>query len=516
MQVQHFYGISQAHTLKYWVTSFFLCTLKLYQFRGFDEKRLTPLPEVDSALTILERVTAAQTSLDRKPHYKEEFKRLFHSKMSEAVLVDSFWWFFLNRFHPSKMVQPKLFNRIAHNYVKLLLSAKHPKYRDVFFQTYADKLAQGMYATFCAAFPDSWRQFQGDFIANICDLTSLWVVGTKPAPGSWQKWNFEKLEPKDLRKEEIMKQDSKKGNLLNLDFSASDVIQSNDGMSSQAPSEFGLSQKGSKLDRRAKVVSPSNASISSSAMKDHLTTSQQDVDHGSIDIVAQAQSSGSDVFSEKEKKVAKGTSLQPIQEQDFEDAQTPSSSPVRHPKLPNRATEKKSKGSKPGGVTPSGGNSYNKGVPPKSALKSASVDTRVSQTSLPHKSTSSVGISESRKMKESHPATEGPTFSKCVFNVSGQSPLVKHFLQKKGLEKKAGIDFFLQRTEIDKLPPYPLQITNFFQGRRRENSLMARPREVKRLSDLLVLELLKDPDEVNTGAAQAVEEALLQQDRESP
>ncbi|PIK59663.1 hypothetical protein BSL78_03394 [Apostichopus japonicus] len=135
--------------------------VELYQFRGFDNKKLTPLPDLDSAITILMRVTDAQRSLDKKPHYKEEFKRLFHSKMSEAVLIDSFWWFFLNRYHPSKMVQPKLFNRIAHNYVKLLLSANHPKYRDVFFQGYADLLAQGMYAAFCAAFPDSWRQFQG-------------------------------------------------------------------------------------------------------------------------------------------------------------------------------------------------------------------------------------------------------------------------------------------------------------------------------------------------------------------
>lgn len=37
---------------------------------------------------------------------------------------------------------------------------------------------------------------------------------------------------------------------------------------------------------------------------------------------------------------------------------------------------------------------------------------------------------------------------------------------------------------------------------------MGHPREVKKLSDLLVLELLKDQGEVSTGAAQAVEEAL--------
>lgn len=57
---------------------------------------------------------------------------------------------------------------------------------------------------------------------------------------------------------------------------------------------------------------------------------------------------------------------------------------------------------------------------------------------------------------QSHPVSEGPTFAKCIFNSSGQSPLVKHFLQRQGLQKRAGTEILLQRTEIDQLPPYPL------------------------------------------------------------
>lgn len=53
---------------------------------------------------------------------------------------------------------------------------------------------------------------------------------------------------------------------------------------------------------------------------------------------------------------------------------------------------------------------------------------------------------------QSHPATEGPTFIKHVFNVEGRSPLVAHFMKQQGLERTAGMDVLLQRTEIDKLP----------------------------------------------------------------
>ncbi len=53
-------------------------------------------------------------------------------------------------------------------------------------------------------------------------------------------------------------------------------------------------------------------------------------------------------------------------------------------------------------------------------------------------------------------AGKGPEFQKVVFDLHGQSPLVKHFLQNKRLAKDSGTSVLVQRTEIDKLPPYPL------------------------------------------------------------
>lgn len=36
-------------------------------------------------------------------------------------------------------------------------------------------------------------------------------LGTKPVPRIWDKWNFKALEPKDMRKDEQIKQDASKG-----------------------------------------------------------------------------------------------------------------------------------------------------------------------------------------------------------------------------------------------------------------------------------------------------------------
>ncbi|XP_071954578.1 uncharacterized protein [Antedon mediterranea] len=145
---------------------------------------------------------------------------------------------------------------------------------------------------------------------------------------------------------------------------------------------------------------------------------------------------------------------------------------------------------------------------------------------------------------------ESTQFSKSAFNVCGQSPLMQHFMRQKKLDKRAGMDIYLQRTEIKSLPPlnaptyrelinetyhsireldqnyqemheeglreHAQFLTKQKENRksllRKEKLLMAKPREVKRLSDLLVLELLKDEDEVSTGAALSVQAALMNQE----
>ena len=54
---------------------------------------------------------------------------------------------------------------------------------------------------------------------------------------------------------------------------------------------------------------------------------------------------------------------------------------------------------------------------------------------------------------QSHPIGRGPDFVRGAFNIYGQSPLVAHFLRMRRLETDAGINFRVQRTQMQNLPP---------------------------------------------------------------
>lgn len=124
-----------------------------------------------------------------------------------------------------------------------------------------------------------------------------------------------------------------------------------------------------------------------------------------------------------------------------------------------------------------------------------------------------------------------------------------HFLRVKNLAREAGQTFRVQRTEQENLPPLDaptyrdvikesfktvrdsekkyqemydrsLKESVMFGKKQREmlkdhlrkqESLLSQPNEVKRLSDLLMLEFRKDPDSLSTGATQALERALMAQ-----
>ena len=49
-------------------------------------------------------------------------------------------------------------------------------------------------------------------------------------------------------------------------------------------------------------------------------------------------------------------------------------------------------------------------------------------------------------------------FARAVFDTCGHSPLVRHYLERKGLLKSSGYSMLVKRTEVDRLPPYPLEM----------------------------------------------------------
>ncbi|XP_053111867.1 protein FAM227A isoform X2 [Hemicordylus capensis] len=80
-------------------------------------------------------------------------------------------------------------------------------------------------------------------------------------------------------------------------------------------------------------------------------------------------------------------------------------------------------------------------------------DVQVSQNK--HRSKQKKKLKIALLPKESHPACSGPEFTWHYLNISGHSPLIQHFLQKRHAEPKTGCDIFIPRREICK--PIPAQ-----------------------------------------------------------
>ncbi|KAM6246188.1 protein FAM227B-like [Spheniscus humboldti] len=108
-----------------------------------------------------------------KPSNHSIWRSLFLSKSSIALLQDSFWWWFLQKFKPNQEDQDHLFDRIADFVANFLLVPRDDK--DAFFQVYPDCLSQVIYCAFYEAFPESIKCFDDDFKDGLVDLIFQWI-----------------------------------------------------------------------------------------------------------------------------------------------------------------------------------------------------------------------------------------------------------------------------------------------------------------------------------------------------
>ncbi|XP_061167796.1 protein FAM227A-like [Saccostrea echinata] len=506
--------------------------VELHQYPGYDSTELTALPDEIPLVEMLEKAVAAHMQLHKKPDYRPEFEKWFYSEMSQAVCSDIFWYLFLDKFQSSKNSQVKLFNRAAYNYVKLMLYVRNPQYRDVFFKDYPTLVAQAIYAAYCHSFPDSYRQFNEQFKEDLVTLVYSWIAGIKPASRCWLLWNFNKLEPPNIKqREELMNREKNKKPSMSLNFDFLDSLFSsnasqytsttslNQSMSKSSMQSFG-GRRGKKLSRGLNRRGSIQSSVSISS-KQHLQSPGSSHDGAIIDYVSENQRlggygkkpspSGSQMGKERAVDPRKlRDALTPIRETTYEeDAQ----------QLDTHRGDKTS---------------------------TVSVALTKAPTKVP-----------GRKLCESHPACGGPDYVKSVFNINGQSPLVVHFLRMKGLQYDAGTDVLVQRTEIQNLPPLDAptyrdviresfkkardiekQYDEFIEKnfkehvetmmrnriadkrhRELEKLLLSNPKEVKRLTELIILEQEKDlesdsaeparaEDSLSAGADTAIENSL--------
>ncbi|KAK7490847.1 hypothetical protein BaRGS_00017903 [Batillaria attramentaria] len=530
--------------------------VELHQFPGYDPVELTPLPGNTGASDILQIVVNASVNLDKKPTYQPEFERLFFSPMSQALLMDTFWYIFLEHFQSMPEAQQKLFNRVAHNYVKLMLFAKNPLFRDTFLKDYPSLMSQAVYAAFCHCFPDSFRQFGEDFKNSVMFLVFGWMAGIRPSPRSWETWNFAKLEPPNIRtRGDTTNKKKKPGLAFNFDYLDSLVS----GRPSQYASSLSLNQSASKSSqgsnrgkhaRQRKRVgsirlhgshsSPGPDKQSPSSSNDNTAITAR-----LIDTVAEAQRNP--LKSTARDSIDSHRSCGKLTARDGSDTQRTQQTRVT---------------GKDGGV---------EGLSPirELAAEEDNLEKKTSQFSI--SAMQDTSREKEKPVMKSHPACKGPKLLRAAFNTNGRSPLVAHFLRMRHLAADLNLVVRINRTQIESLPPYPflcslkLSVWHFttlslttvtldaptyqdviressktikaiekqFQEmyaknqreaaafreeyvakmrdyRQREAALLSSRVEVKRLSELIILEQKKG-DSFSAGANQAMEEALMNQ-----
>ncbi|XP_062596033.1 protein FAM227B-like [Saccostrea cucullata] len=174
---------------------------KAQNFNGQSPRLKTLMLVLTVHRVILHRVTKAQNF---NPGFKKFWKKLFLSEASVAVMQDTFWWFFLNRFdRHSEDEKNLLYDRIADSFVGLFASI-HKDVKDKFLSVYPDCLAQAIYMAYWTAFPESHAKMDESFKQDLLNVVHEWVTGLKPVPGTWKTWNIQKMEakaPKGLERE---------------------------------------------------------------------------------------------------------------------------------------------------------------------------------------------------------------------------------------------------------------------------------------------------------------------------
>uniref|UniRef100_R4G9E6 Family with sequence similarity 227 member A n=1 Tax=Anolis carolinensis TaxID=28377 RepID=R4G9E6_ANOCA len=97
--------------------------VELFQYPGYSKEETTPLPNGVQLDDILEKVIQAQrkTSIAQTSWSLKMLRKFLSAPCIQAILLDSFWWQFLQLYHPNREIQGYLFERIAENYSRILL-----------------------------------------------------------------------------------------------------------------------------------------------------------------------------------------------------------------------------------------------------------------------------------------------------------------------------------------------------------------------------------------------------------
>nr|XP_016849180.1 PREDICTED: protein FAM227A [Anolis carolinensis] len=179
--------------------------VELFQYPGYSKEETTPLPNGVQLDDILEKVIQAQrkTSIAQTSWSLKMLRKFLSAPCIQAILLDSFWWQFLQLYHPNREIQGYLFERIAENYSRILLGCHKVSNQEHILIFFPSIVSQAVYTCFCYSFPRSWFNTP-EFKAQLCDVFSEWFGGILHAPGSYKKWNYAQLEPERSRREDLL------------------------------------------------------------------------------------------------------------------------------------------------------------------------------------------------------------------------------------------------------------------------------------------------------------------------
>ncbi|CAF0864620.1 unnamed protein product [Adineta ricciae] len=137
--------------------------LEIFKYPGFHEDHVTPLPfHMVLETEVMRHILSKQYTLGKQAPYIKPLIQLYHSPQTKALILDIFWWIFLDSYHNQPEIQKKLLARASNNYVSLLMTDVDLRYRDKCFQVYPSLLAETVFACFKVCFPTSIKRLPAD------------------------------------------------------------------------------------------------------------------------------------------------------------------------------------------------------------------------------------------------------------------------------------------------------------------------------------------------------------------
>ncbi|XP_074797673.1 protein FAM227A isoform X2 [Natator depressus] len=196
--------------------------VELYQYPGYNKHEPTPLPNGTELTDVIEKVVCAQrkSASGKTPFPSKMLQKFLTAPISHAILLDSFWWFFLHLYQPNREIQGRLFDRIAKNYAALLFDCHKFHYQNALIKVFPSLLSQTLYTCFCSSFPRSWFNTH-EFKSQLCNVLSEWMAGTLPVPGSYSSWDYSHLEPERFRREDLLSTKGKQRTESSVPFASS-------------------------------------------------------------------------------------------------------------------------------------------------------------------------------------------------------------------------------------------------------------------------------------------------------